>query len=231
MTRRLLLLGIATMTASLSAADITYVKTRRVDHVDIHHGTRVPDPYRWLEDDVRKSKPVTDWVEAQNKVTFGYLKRIPDRQRIRKRLETLWNYEKFGAPFKRGSHYYFYKNDGLQNQSVLYAQATLDSEPVVLIDPNTWSKDGTVALSGTSFSDDGRFVAYGVAEAGSDWRNWRIMEIDGRRKLSDELKWIKFSSISWTKDNRGFFYSRFDEPREGAQFQDLNLNQKVYYHR
>ncbi|MBQ18084.1 MAG: S9 family peptidase [Planctomycetaceae bacterium] len=231
MTRRLLLLGIATMTASLSAADITYVKTRRVDHVDVHHGTKVPDPYRWLEDDVRKSKPVTDWVEAQNKVTFGYLKRIPQRQGIHKRLETLWNYEKFGSPFKRGSHYYFYKNDGLQNQSVLYAQATLDSEPEVLIDPNTWSKDGTVALSGTSFSDDGRFVAYGVAEAGSDWRNWRIMEIVGRRKLSDELKWIKFSSISWTKDNRGFFYSRFDEPREGAQFQDLNLNQKVYYHR
>ncbi len=231
MTYRLLILGIATMTTSLPAADVTYVKTRRVDHVDVHHGTKVPDPYRWLEDDVRKSKPVTNWVEAQNKVTFGYLKQIPERQVIRKRLETLWNYEKFGAPFKRGDHYYFYKNDGLQNQSVLYSQATLDAEPAVLIDPNTWSKDGTVALSGTSFSDDGRMVAYGVAEAGSDWRTWRIMEVDRRRKLTDELKWIKFSSISWTKDNRGFFYSRFDEPREGAEFQDLNLNQKVYYHR
>ena len=171
------------------------------------------------------------WVKAQNKVTFEYLKKLPQREIIRKRIETLWNYEKFGTPFKKGGRYYFYKNDGLQNQSVLHSLDSLESEPEILIDPNTWSKDGTVALAGTSFSDDGRYMAYGVAEAGSDWRTWHVMDVGSRRKLDDELKWIKFSSISWTNDNRGFFYSRFDEPRDGAKFQDLNLNQKVYYHR
>ncbi len=231
MRRLILFAGLLTMTATLPAADIEYVKTRRSDHVDTHHGTKVPDPYRWLEDDVRKSKDVAGWVKAQNKVTFEYLKKLPQREIIRKRIEALWNYEKFGTPFKKGGRYYFYKNDGLQNQSVLHSLDSLDSEPEILIDPNTWSKDGTVALAGTSFSDDGRYMAYGVAEAGSDWRTWHVMDVGSRRKFDDELKWVKFSSISWTNDNRGFFYSRFDEPRDGAKFQDLNLNQKVYYHR
>ncbi|MBB77210.1 MAG: S9 family peptidase [Planctomycetaceae bacterium] len=205
--------------------------TRRIDHVDTYHGTSVADPYRWLEDDVRESDDVAAWVEAQNEVTFGYLKQIPQRETIEKRLTTLWNYEKFGSPFKRGGHYYFYKNDGLQNQSVLYTQTTLDSEPELFLDPNQWSKDGTVALAGISFSDDGRFVTYGVAEAGSDWRTWRVMEVASRKVLNDELKWVKFSGASWTNDSRGFFYSRFAEPQEGAEFQGLNLNQQVYYHR
>ena len=148
---RLLILfaGLLTMTATLPAADLEYVKTRRSDHVDTHHGTKVPDPYRWLEDDVRKSKDVAGWVKAQNKVTFEYLKKLPQREIIRKRIETLWNYEKFGTPFKKGGRYYFYKNDGLQNQSVLHSLDSLESEPEILIDPNTWSKDGTVALAGT----------------------------------------------------------------------------------
>ncbi len=216
-----------------SAADrhIKYPETRRVDHFDEYHGTKVADPYRWLEEDVRESKPVADWVEAQNKVTFAYLESIPQREKILQRLTKLWNYEKYGAPFKRGGRYYYYKNDGLQNQNVLYVLKSLDDEPRVLFDPNKWSKDGTVALAGTSFSDDGKYVAYGTADAGSDWRTWRVMEIDSGKVLDDELKWVKFSSPSWTKDSLGFYYGRFDEPKSGEAFQDLNINQQVFYHR
>lgn len=210
---------------------MTYPQTKKIDHVDDHHGTKVPDPYRWLEDDVRQSKEVAAWVEAQNKVTFSFLESIPQREAIKKRLTELWNYEKYGVPFKVAGKYYYFKNDGLQNQSVLYALETLTSEPRVLIDPNSWSKDGTVALSSTSFSDDGKYLAYSVAEAGSDWNIWRIMEVESGKLLGDELRWVKFSGVSWTKDSRGFFYSRYDEPKEGAAFQSLNKNQKVFYHR
>ncbi len=210
---------------------MNYVATKKVDHVDEHHGVKVPDPYRWLEDDVRQSKEVADWVEAQNKLTFAFLESIPQREPIKKRLTELWNYEKFGVPSKTGGRYYYSKNDGLQNQSVLYVLDKLDGEPRVLLDPNSWSKDGTVALAATSFSDDGKYVAYSVADAGSDWNTWRIIEIDSGRLLADELKWIKFSGVSWTNDSRGFFYSRFDAPKEGAAFQGLNKNQKVFYHR
>ena len=170
-----------------------YPETKQTDQVDDFHGTRVADPYRWLEDDVRQSKDIAAWVEAENKVTFDYLATIPQREAIKKRLTELWNYEKFSAPFKAGGRYFYFKNDGLQNQSVLYQQESLTAEPVVLIDPNAWSKDGTVALGATSFSDDGRFVAYSVADAGSDWNTWRIIEIATGRLLSDELKWVKFS--------------------------------------
>lgn len=210
---------------------MNYVATKKVDQVDEYHGVKVPDPYRWLEDDVRQSKEVAEWVEAQNKLTFSFLESIPQREPIKKRLTELWNYEKFGVPSKKGGRYYYSKNDGLQNQSVLYVLDKLDGEPRVLLDPNAWSKDGTVALAATSFSDDGKYVAYSVAEAGSDWNTWRIMEIESGRLLADELKWIKFSGVSWTNDSRGFFYSRFDAPKEGAAFQGLNKNQKVYFHR
>ena len=215
----------------LFAEDIQYVKTRRIDHVDDYHGTKVPDPYRWLEDDVRKSKDVAEWVAAQNKTTFGYLKGLPGRDRMHKRLSQLWNYEKYGLPFKRGDDYFYFKNNGLQNQSVLYMLDALDAEPQVFVDPNTWSKDGTVALSSTLFSDDGRYMAYSIAEAGSDWRTWKIKNVATREDLDEELEWIKFNTPSWTKDGRGFFYGRYPEPKEGAEFQSLNLNQKVYYHR
>jgi len=208
-----------------------YPETKKVDHVDDHHGTKVPDPYRWLEDDVRQSKQVAAWVEAQNKLTFSFLESIPQREAIKKRLTELWNYEKYGVPFKVAGRYYYFKNDGLQNQSVMYTLETLASEPRVLIDPNTWSKDGTVALASTSFSEDGKYLAYSVAEAGSDWNIWRVMEAETGRLLTDELKWVKFSGVSWTKDSRGFFYSRYDEPKEGAAFQSLNKNQQVFYHR
>jgi prolyl oligopeptidase len=221
------------LAARPAAADepLTYPDTRRVDHVDVYHGTKVADPYRWLEDDVRKSSDVAAWVEAENKVTSAYLKAIPERPAITRRLTELWNYEKYSAPSKAGRRYFYTRNDGLQNQSVLYTLESLDGEPRVLIDPNKWSKDGTVALAGLEVSDDGKHVAYGVAEAGSDWHTWHVLDVATGQVLPDELKWVKFSGASWTKDGKGFFYGRFDEPASGEQFQKLNLNQKVYYHR
>jgi len=229
----LALMMIVPRAADLSAQSVSlkYPPTKRVDQVDVYHGVKVADPYRWLEQDVRQSDDVKAWVAAQNKLTFKYLEAIPERDRIRKRISELWNFERFSAPVKKGGRYFFTKNDGLQNQSVLYTLDSLEGKPEVLIDPNTWSKDGTVALSGTSVSDNGKYIAYGVAEAGSDWRTWRVMEIAGRKILDDELKWVKFSSVSWTKDGKGFFYGRYPEPKKGAKFQSLNFNQKLMYHR
>ncbi|MEM8678038.1 MAG: prolyl oligopeptidase family serine peptidase [Planctomycetota bacterium] len=212
-------------------SQLTYPETAKVDQTDDYHGTPVADPFRWLEDDVRESKSVADWVEAQNAVTYGYLKSLPSRDGIEQRLTDLWNYERFSAPYKAGGRYYFSKNDGLQNQSVLYCMDTLEETPRVLLDPNTWSDDGTVALSGTAFSDDGKYLAYGVQQSGSDWNTWKVMDIESGETLPDELNWVKFSSATWTKDGKGFFYSRYDEPQEGATFQSLNLNQKLCYHR
>lgn len=206
-------------------------QTRRIDHVDTYHGVQVADPYRWLEADVRENKEVADWVEAENRYTAQFLESIPQRDAIRKRLTELWNYEKLGTPFKAGGRYYFFRNDGLQNQSVLYVRKSLKDEPEVLIDPNTWSEDGTVALAGVRFSDDGRYLTYAVQEAGSDWRVWKVMEIESRQVLPDELRWIKFNSPTWTPDGNGFFYARFPEPDPEARFQNLNTNQAVYYHR
>lgn len=212
-------------------AVLRYPETRKVEVVEDYHGVSVTDPYRWLEDDVRQSKDVAAWVEAQNKVTFAYLESIPQREAIRRRLTDLWNYEKMSAPVKVGGRYFFTRNDGLQNQSVLYVREQLEGPARLLLDPNTWSKDGTVAIAGTALSDDGRYLAYGVAEAGSDWTTWKVLDVDSGKMFPDELKWIKFSGASWTADGKGFFYSRFPEPPPGAAFQGLNLNMKLYYHR
>jgi prolyl oligopeptidase len=212
-------------------APITYPATKRVDQVDIYHGIKVEDPYRWLEADVRESKAVEDWVEAENKVTFAYLRSIPEREAIKKRITDLWNYEKVSAPSHHGPRYVFSKNDGLQNQSVYYTQETLDAEPRVLLDPNQWSKDGTVALSGLAFSEGGKYLAYGVSEAGSDWSGWKVMHVPTRKVLGDDIRWVKFGGASWTHDDKGFFYSRYPEPEPGRKFQGLPLNQKIYYHR
>ena len=208
-----------------------YPETRRDDHVDVYHGVEAPDPYRWLEQDVRESPEVADWVRRQNEVTFGYLEAIPERRRIRQRVEELWNYERFSTFFQRGGRYFYFRNDGLQNQSALYAQKSLDDEPRLLLDPNAWSKDGTVALSGLAVSPAARYAAYGVSDAGSDWQKWQVVAVDSGETLGDELRWVKFSGAAWTRDGKGFFYSRFPEPEEGAEYQNLNLNQKVYYHR
>lgn len=213
------------------AAELKLPKTKTVEQVDEFHGTKVADPYRWLENDVREDAEVKAWVEAQNKVTFGYLEKLPQRTMLKDRLTKLWNYERFSSPSKQGKRYVFSKNDGLQNQSVLYIQSALDAPAEVLLDPNSWSKDGTVALSGTSFSEDGTLLAYGVQDAGSDWNTWKVMNVETKAVLDDELKWLKFTSASWLKDGSGFFYSRYPEPEAGAAFQKLNLNQKVYFHK
>ncbi|MEZ5396452.1 MAG: prolyl oligopeptidase family serine peptidase [Bryobacterales bacterium] len=212
-------------------AAISYPETRRVEHYDDYHGVKVHDPYRWLEDDVRESPDVRTWVEAENKVTSAYLDRIPQRETIRRRLTKLWDYEKYSSFFKEGGRYYFYKNDGLQNQYVLYVQDALDSQPEVLLDPNTWSEDGTVALGAASFSQDGRYMAYAINKSGSDWQTWKVLDIESRKTLDDEIEWAKFTTASWTRDGKGFFYGRYAQPEEGQAFQSTNLNQKLYYHR
>lgn len=213
-------------TAAPRALD--YPETRTVDQVDDYHGTRVADPYRWLED---VDAPETEaWVDAQNEVSFGYLETIPERDVIEARLTELWNYPKYSAPFKEGGRYFFFKNDGLQNQSVLYVQPALDAEPRVLLDPNTLSEDGTVALAGLAISEDGRYLAYGTSSGGSDWREYHVRDIDTGRDLPDHLRWIKFSGAAWTHDGDGFFYGRYPEP-EGDAMTAANRNQKLYYHR
>ena len=213
-----------------SAQKIDYPDTRRIEQVDDYHGTKVEDPYRWLETDVRESTDVAAWIEQQNEITFDYLKSIPQRDQLEKRLTELWDYEKFSQPFKAGGRYYYSKNTGLQNQFVVYMMDMLDGEPRILFDPNAWAADGTIALAGMAFTDDGRYCAYGRAEAGSDWVTWRVRDLDSNQDLDDEIKWVKFSGASWTNDGKGFFYSRYDEPREGA-FTKANEFQKLYYHR
>src|SRR5262249_45938514 len=200
------------------AADETplkYPPTKRTDQVDDYHGVKVPDPYRWLEQDVRKAKEVADWVAAQNELTESYLKKIPAREKIRKRLPELWAYPKYSDARKAGPRYFYLKNDGLQNQPVLYTLDVLDARPRLLMDPNTWSWDGTVALAAFAPSEDGRHVAYGVAEAGSDWNTWHVLDVATGKKMDDELKWVKVSGAAWTKDGKGFFYGRYDEPKPG----------------
>ncbi len=217
--------------AAAFAGPFNYPQTKTVDRVDEYHGTKVPDPYQWLEADVRESKEVEAWVKDQNKVTFGYLETIPQRAQIKELVTKLWNYEKYSAPFRAGGRYFFTKNDGLQPQAVWYVMDSLTAEPRVLLDPNTMSADGTLAISGFSVSDCGKYVAYAVAQSGSDWNIWRVRDIDAGKDTADELRWIKFSGVSWTPDSRGFFYSRFPQPPKGEEFTALNKNMKVYYHR
>jgi prolyl oligopeptidase len=208
---------------------MAYPVARRSDHVDAYHGTLVGDPYRWLEE--LDSAETRAWVEAENEATLEHLERIPGRAAIKERLTALWNHERYGVPCKAGGRYFFTRNDGLQNQAVLYSVPSLEAAPRVLLDPNTLSEDGTVALAGTAVSDDGNYLAYGVAEAGSDWNTWKVRNVDTARDLPDTLAWVKFSGASWTKDGRGFYYSRYAEPVAGAQLKNVNLDQKIYYHR
>jgi prolyl oligopeptidase len=208
---------------------LTYPTSRQTDQTDNYHGTVVKDPYRWLENP--DSEETKAWIKAQNQVTFNYLAQIPARKKIQQRLTKLWDYEKYGIPFKSGKNYFYNKNDGLQNQSVLYTLEKLDGQPKVLLDPNKLSSDGTVALSGLSVSEDGKLLAYGISTSGSDWQEWRVRDVSTGKDLSDHLKWIKFSDASWTKDSKGFFYSRYDEPKEKSKLEDVNYYQKLYYHK
>jgi prolyl oligopeptidase len=212
-----------------SETHLTYPASRKSDQVDNYYGTEVADPYRWLEDP--DSEETKAWVEAQNKVTFGYLQGIPEREEIKQRLTKLWDYEKYSIPFKEGTRYFYFKNDGLQNQSVLYTLTSLDAEPQVLLDPNKLSEDGTVALSGLSISEDGKLLAYGLSTSGSDWQEWKVRDVETSKDLEDHLKWIKFSGASWTHDHQGFFYSRYDEPNEKTKLEDVNYYQKLFYHK
>ncbi len=215
----------------LFAADIEYPVTAKVDQRDTYHGTEVADPYRWLEQDVRNSDEVAAWVEQQNALTFGYLDGLPQRDAIQSRLTELWNYERFGVPIKRGDWFYYAHNNGLQNQSVVYRTKTLGEAAEVVLDPNNWSEDGTVALGGYAISDSGRYVAYSLQDGGTDWRIWRVRDTETGKDLEDELRWVKFSGVAWRQDEQGFYYSRYPEPKVGEEFQSLNKNMSVYYHK
>ncbi|WP_088339896.1 prolyl oligopeptidase family serine peptidase [Robiginitalea sediminis] len=217
----------ACMNQNSQPMDIAYPETAKVDTADTYFGQEVPDPYRWLEDD--RSPETEAWVRSQNAVTFGFLDRIPYREDLRKRLETLWNYEKLGTPFKEGGYTYFYKNDGLQNQYVLYRKASEDSPEEVFLDPNTFSEDGTTSLAGLSFTKDGSMVAYSISEGGSDWRKIIVMDAGSREIVEDTLVDVKFSGISW-KGNEGFYYSSYDKPK-GSELSAKTDQHKVYFHR
>ncbi len=206
-----------------------YPEAPHSETVDLYHGTKVVDRFRPLED---PDSPATRaWIEAENRETTAFLESIPQRTAIKRRLTELWDFEKYAPPEREGGRYFFTYNKGLQNQSVLYTSASLDGEPAVVIDPNALSADGTVALAGTDISHDGRFVAYGIAQAGSDWNVWQVHDLASGKDLPDRLKWIKFSHAEWSPDSGGFFYGRFPEPQAGQDLKGANFEQKVYYHR
>ena len=209
---------------------LIYPKTKTVNVVDEQFGVKVADPYRWLEDDVRVNPEVADWVRAQNAVTDAYLETLPGKKILAERMKKLFDYERFGLPEKAGDYYFFTKNDGLQNQSVLYVRKGLKGADRVLIDPNSWAKDGATALDSWVPSKNGTLLAYSIQDGGSDWRTLRVLDSATGKVLPDEIKWAKFTNISWV-GNDGFLYSRFAEPKEGAAFQQLNYNQTVYYHK
>ena len=215
--------------ASPEVRPLAYPKARKANQVDRYHGIDVPDPYRWLE--IPDSEETRSWIQAQNSLTFRYLGKISQRAPIRRKLERLWNYERYSVPHKEGGRYFYRKNDGLQNQSVLYTMASLTGTPRVLLDPNLLSDQGTIALANYSISPDGSFMAYGLSTSGSDWMEWKIREVSTGKDLKEKLRWIKFSGASWDRDNRGFYYSRYDEPKGTPGPADTHYNQKLYYHR
>lgn len=212
----------------ITMAQLTYPESKRGEQVDEYHGTKVADPYRWLEDD--NSDETKAWVKEQQAFTRNYLDAIPFRDQVRKRLEVMWNYERTGAPFKEGNHYYFYKNNGLQNQSVLFRQIGLNGKPEVFMDPNTLSADGTIAPGVPSFSKTAKYCAYQQAQSGSDWQEVFVKDVATGKLLADKLSWVKFSGISW-KGDEGFFYSRYPEPDEKAKLSGKNEFHSIYYHK
>ncbi len=206
----------------------SYPSTRQDNQVDIYHGNAVKDPYRWLENP--DTEETQAWIEAQNELTFNYLEQIAEREPIKQRLTELWDYEKYSIPFKKGDRYFYFKNDGLQNQSVLYTLKSLEDKPEILLDPNTLSEDGTVSLAGLSISENGQYLAYGLSQSGSDWVEWKVKTIETKIDLEDQIKWVKFSGVSWTQDHQGFYYSRYDQPNPDTKLEDINYYQKLYYH-
>jgi prolyl oligopeptidase len=209
-----------------TAQTLKYPTSRKTDQKDNYHGTEVSDPYRWLEVDT--AEEVKAWVEAQNKVTFDYLSKIPYRDKLKNRLSEVFNYERFSAPSRAGEYYFFSKNDGLQNQSVIYYQKGLDGTPQVFLDPNTLTKDGTAAVSMLGFSNDKKYVAYAINQSGSDWQTIKVRRVEDATDTNDELQWVKFSGASWHKD--GFFYSRYPTPEKGTELSGKNEYHQVWYH-
>jgi prolyl oligopeptidase len=226
---------VPTMSLSAEAAPErpkpAYPHTRSLDVSEDHFGERIADPFRWLENDVRNDADVRKWVSTQNEVTDAYLKTLPGREIFAARMKTLFNFERLGVPRKAGPYYFYMRNDGLQNQSVLWARRGLDGPARLQIDPNSWAKDGATALAEWTPSDNGRYLLYAVQDGGSDWRTLKVLDVGTGLVLDDEIKWVKFSGLAWKKDESAFFYSRFDEPESGAAFQSLNLNHKIYFHR
>jgi prolyl oligopeptidase len=220
-------IGIALFAAALFAQQLEYPQARKGDQVDNYHGIQVADPYRWLEDD--NSAETAKWVEAEDKITFAYLDKIPYRAQVKQRLEQLYNYARYSAPFWRGELLFFTKNDGLQNQNVVYVQQGLNGAPELLLDPNKLSADGTTRLGIFEVSRDGRYAAYGVSIGGSDWQEAHVLDVDAKKDLSDDLKWLKATGIAWA--GNGFFYSRYDAPEKGHELSSKNEFQKVYYHK
>lgn len=210
-----------------SKKNIYYPETKKVDTIDTYFGINVPDPYRWLENDT--SAEVKAWIEAQNKVTFEFLNAIPFRNNIKERISQLFNYEKRTTPFKKGNMYFYFKNDGLQNQSVLYTTSDINQPGKILLDPNTLSTDGTVALSSIAISPDGKILAYAISKAGSDWNKIYFKEIESGKILPDTLHWVKFSGIAWY--NNGIFYSGYNKPEKGKEFSQSNQYHKLFYHK
>lgn len=219
---------VMTMIMTETFAQAPYPVTRKVDTTDNYFGTKVADPYRWLEDD--NSEETKDWVKKQNEVTNAYLAKIPFRADVKKRLEELWNYPKYGSPFRKGNYYYYYKNDGLQNQSVLYRQNAIDAAPEVFLDPNKLSTDGTAALADIEFSKNGKYAVYAIAQSGSDWQIGYVLNAETKQLVSDKIDYIKFGSFSW-KGDEGFYYSRYPKPDEKNKLIQKNEYQKVYYHK
>jgi len=209
---------------------ITYPTTNKIDHVDTYHGVEVSDPYRWLEDD--RSEETGAWVKAQNEVTFGYLDKIPFKKELQARIEKLNDYEKISAPFKEGAYEYFYKNDGLQDHSIVYRTKIGEENgtPEIFLNPNKFSSDGTTALRGIIFTKDGTLSAHMITEGGSDWRKAIIMDVASKKVLEDTLVDIKFSGISW-KGNEGFYYSSYDKPKAGSALSGKTQHHKLYYHK
>ena len=224
---QVVLSGIVLFACKPSETKFNYPMTVKVDSVDTYFGQPVPDPYRWLEDD--QSAQTGEWVKQQNAVTFGYLDSIPFREKVRDRLTQIWNYPKTYAPWKSGGKYFFAKNNGLQNQSVYYMMEKLGDEPVEVLDPNLLSADGTVSLTAFSVSDDGRYLGYGISRGGSDWNEFFVRDLSTGKDLSDHLKWIKFSGISWYGD--GFFYNRYPQPRAGDELKGTNSDSRIYFHK
>ncbi len=225
--RKQLLFATLFVTTMASAQSINYPKTMKDGTVDDYFGTKVADPYRWLENDT--SQQTAAWVEAENEVTNAYLQKIPFRKKLLNRLKEVANYEKIGMPFKKHGKWYFSKNDGLQNQSVIYVMDQLGGTPRVFLDPNKLSTDGTVALKGLSFSNDGKYAAYSISRSGSDWQEFYVIDLQTGQLTKDHIEWAKFSGASWYQD--GFFYSAYDAPTEGKEYSNVNEGHKIYYHR